>query len=108
MAPDSDPVPGPVNDPMMPVAWTNMFTTDTGKQARVFVSTLGAADDLENEGVRRLFVNATYWATGLEAQISPKADVAFIGTYNPHSMMSEVYTAGVKPSDLAIDKRSKQ
>jgi hypothetical protein len=104
MAPESDPVPGKVNDPMMPVAWTNAFTTESGKTARVFASTMGAADDLETEAVRRLFVNATYWATGLEKQIPAKADVAFIGIYNPHSMMSEVYTAGVKPSDLAMNK----
>lgn len=102
IGPDSDPVPGKVNDPMMPVAWTNTFTTETGKTARVFASTMGAADDLENEAVRRLFVNATYWATGLEKQIPAKAEVAFIGVYDPHSMMSEVYTAGVKPSDLAL------
>jgi hypothetical protein len=102
VGPDSDPVPGNVNDPMMPVAWTNSFTTETGKTVRVFVSTMGAADDLENEAVRRLFVNASYWAIGLEKQIPAKADVAFIGIYNPHSMMSEVYTAGLKPSDLAL------
>lgn len=103
VGPDSEPVAGKVNDPMMPVAWMNAFTTETGKTARIFASTMGAADDLESEAVRRLFVNATYWATGLEKEVPTKADVAFVGIYNPHSMMSEVYTAGVKPSDLAIN-----
>lgn len=100
VGPDSEPVPGKVNDPMMPIAWTNAFKTESGKTARVFTSTIGSADDIENEALRRLFVNATYWATGLEEKIPAKAEVAFVDVYNPHSFLSEVYTAGVKPSDL--------
>jgi hypothetical protein len=102
IGPDSDAVPGKVNDPMMPVAWTNAYTTEMGKTARVFTTTMGAADDIENEAMRRLVVNAVYWAVGLEAQVPPRADVAFIGKYDPHSFSAEVYTAGVKPSDLAL------
>jgi hypothetical protein len=102
--PDDPPVPGKVNDPMMPVAWTNHFTGDAGKTARVFTSTMGAADDLENAGLRRLLVNATYWAVGLEKKIPAKADVALVGDYHPHSYLSETYTKGVKPSDLALKK----
>jgi len=90
------------NDPMLPVAWTNTFTTESGKAARVFTSTMGAADDLESGALRRLFVNATYWATGMESAIPAKANVAFVGEYNPHSFLNEIYTAGLKPSDLAI------
>lgn len=101
VGPDSDAAPGAVNNPMMPIVWTNTFTTESGKQARVLTSTIGSADDIENEALRRLLVNATYWATGLEAQIPEKADVAFTRMYDPHSFLSEVYTAGVKPSDLA-------
>jgi hypothetical protein len=105
VGPDSTPVPGKLNDPMMPIAWTNTYKGSTGKTARVFTSTIGSADDIENEAVRRLLVNATYWLAGLENAIPAKADVAFIGTYNPHSFLSEVYTAGVKPSDLALKPR---
>jgi hypothetical protein len=100
--PDDAPVQGKVNDPMMPVAWTNHFKSESGKTARVFVSTMGAADDLENEGLRRLLVNATYWAVGLEKKIPAKADVDLVGEYHPHSYLSETYTKGVKPSDLAL------
>lgn len=102
VGPDSDAVPGKANDPMMPIVWTNTFTTESGKAAHVFTSTIGSADDIENEALRRLFVNATYWATGLAEKIPAKADVAFVNVYNPHSFLSEVYTAGVKPSDLAL------
>jgi hypothetical protein len=102
VGPDSDAVPGKVNNPMMPIAWTNSYTTSSGKQARVFTTTMGAADDIETEGLRRLLVNATYWALGMENQIPEKANVAFTERYSPHSFLAEVYTAGVKPSDLAL------
>ena len=102
MGHDAQPVAGKVNDPMMPVAWTNNYTGETGKTTRVFTTTMGAADDLETEGMRRLLVNAVYWAVGLEGIIPPKADVKFVGAYNPHSFLDTVYTAGVKPSDLAL------
>ena len=105
LSPNDPPVPGNVNDPMMPVAWTNSFTGDAGKTARVFTSTMGAADDLENEALRRLLVNATYWTVGLEKKIPEKADVSIVGEYHPHSFLSEDYTKGVKPSDLAYSGR---
>lgn len=104
LSPEGTPVAGK-NDPMPPVAWTNAFTTESGKTARVFTATMGAADDLENGALRRLFVNAAYWATGLESAIPAKANVAFVGEYNPHSFLNEIYTAGVKPSDLAVTPR---
>lgn len=100
IGPDSEAVPGKVNDPMMPVAWTNLFRTESGKDARVFTTTMGAADDIENEALRRLIANAVYWTLRMEAPM--EADVRFIGKYDPHSFSSEVYTAGVKPSDLAL------
>ncbi len=87
---------------MMPVAWTNTFITDTGKEARIFTTTMGAADGLESEALRRLLVNAVYWVIGMESKIPPKADVTLVDVYRPHSFLSQVYTAGVKPSDLAL------
>ncbi|MBV9759115.1 MAG: ThuA domain-containing protein [Acidobacteriaceae bacterium] len=106
LSPTDAPVPGKLNDPMLPVAWTNSFTGEAGKTARVFVSTMGAADDLLNEALRRLLVNAAYWAVGLEDQIGPKADVALVGEYQPHSYLSETFTPGVKPTDLALQPTS--
>ena len=104
--PDDPPVPGKLNDPMLPVAWTNSFTGEAGKTARVFTTTMGAADDLLNEGLRRLLVNAAYWAVGLENRIPAQADVALVGAYHPHSFLSETFTPGVKPSDLALQPTS--
>ena len=69
MKPAIQPVDGKKNEPMMPVAWTKTFTTPAGKNARVFTTTMGASQDLANEGLRRLLVNACYWALGMEEQI---------------------------------------
>ncbi|MBE7158001.1 MAG: ThuA domain-containing protein [Rhodospirillales bacterium] len=102
VGPDSTAVPGKINDPMMPIAWTNAYRGTAGKTARVFTSTIGSADDIENEAVRRLLINATYWITGSEAQIKADANVAFVGRYQPHSFLSEVFTAGLFPGDLRI------
>ena len=99
--PDDPAVPGKVNDPMMPVAWTHVYQGELGKSTRTFTSTMGAADDLENEQLRRLIVNAAYWAVGLERKIPKRADVTLVGHYEPHSFRSEQYTKGVKPADLA-------
>ncbi|HEX3685267.1 MAG TPA: ThuA domain-containing protein [Bryobacteraceae bacterium] len=106
--PSDPPAAGRLNDPMLPVAWTNSFTGDAGKTARVFTTTMGAADDLLNAGLRRLLVNATYWAIGLEHKIPAEADVTLVGDYHPHSYLSETFTPGVKPSDLALPSTSVQ
>ena len=45
------------NEPMMPVAWTKTYQGASGKTARIFCTTLGAATDLEAEGTRRMLVN---------------------------------------------------
>ncbi len=100
LSPEGKPVEGK-NTPMMPIAWTNIFTTEHGKKARIFTSTIGSADDIENTALRRLIINAAFWALGMEAAIPAKANVAFVGKYDPHSFLNAIYTAGLKPSDLA-------
>jgi hypothetical protein len=52
-------------------------------------------------------VNATFWAVGLERDISAQANVDLVGDYRPHSYLSETYTKGVKPADLALMKSGK-
>jgi len=44
---------------------------------------MGAAVDLQNEGLRRLLVNACYWGLGLEDRTPPKNNVDIVGTYEP-------------------------
>lgn len=68
---------------VMPVAWTRTYVSESGKQGRVFTTTMGAAVDLLNEDLRRLIINGCYWAMGMEKQIPAKADVEFVETYKP-------------------------
>ena len=106
LKPDDAPLPGKANDPMMPVAWTNSYQAPNRKTARVFTTTMGAADDLQSEQLRRLLVNATLWEVGREDKISAQLKVDLVGDYQPHSYLSETYTRNVKPADLALDKSS--
>ncbi|HEX4071951.1 MAG TPA: ThuA domain-containing protein [Planctomycetaceae bacterium] len=102
MHPNDPPVVGKQNEPMMPVAWTNSFAAPSGKKARVFATTMGASQDLLSEGLRRMVVNACYWALGMEDQIPPKSDVELVGRYAPTRFGFNGYTKGVKPADLAL------
>jgi hypothetical protein len=95
------PLEGKKNDPMMPVAWTRTLKSADGKTTRVFTTTMGASQDLLNEGVRRLLVNATYWAMGMENQISPQSSVAIAGDYNPLPFsFGGFIKKGVRPHEL--------
>ncbi len=101
MQPSDPPAEGKQNDPMMPVAWTRTYTGAAGKTARVFTTTMGAATDLLNAGVRRLIVNACYWAVGLEKKIRPDGKVDLVGDYQPSPFKFGGFRKGVKPADLA-------
>jgi hypothetical protein len=102
MKPTDAPVAGKQNDPMMPVAWIKTYKGLEGKTARVFTTTMGASQDLESEGLRRLLVNACYWAVGLEDRIPAKAVVDLVGSYQPLPFKFNGFQKGVKPADLAI------
>ena len=67
----------------------------------VFTTTMGASQDLASEGVRRLLVNACYWAVGLEDKIPEKSDVSLVGEYKPTPFGFGKFRKGVKPSDLS-------
>ncbi|HTS61117.1 MAG TPA: ThuA domain-containing protein [Candidatus Acidoferrales bacterium] len=95
MRPSDPPVAGAQNDPMMPVAWTRAY-----KGARIFTTTMGSAQDLLNEGFRRLLVNACYWASGLESRIEPRSNVELVGTYEPLPFKFGGAAKGVKVADL--------
>jgi hypothetical protein len=101
MQPTDKAVAGPKNDPMMPIAWTKTYTGKAGKAARVFTTTMGASQDLQSEGLRRLLVNACYWAVGLEDKIPAKSKVEIVGEYKPLPFGGDGFKKGVKPADLA-------
>jgi type 1 glutamine amidotransferase len=101
MKPDSPPLEGKKNDPMMPVAWVKTYRSDAGKSGRVFTTTMGAATDLESEGTRRMLVNAAYWTVGMEDRIRPKLNVGLVGEYKPSPFKFDGHKKGIKPSEHA-------
>jgi type 1 glutamine amidotransferase len=100
MTPDTAPVEGAKNDPMMPVAWTKHYSVAGSPRGRVFTTTMGSSTDLAAEGTRRLLVNACYWALGLESAIPAKSNVEIVGTFEPSPFRNNGYVKGVKPADL--------
>lgn len=92
MTPDAPAAAGAVNDPMMPVAWTKTY-----KGGRVFTLTMGSAQDFESAGLRRLLVNAVYWALGREGEIRPDFDVAPLSPYKGTPFGFGKHVRGRKP-----------
>lgn len=102
MKPTDPPVEGRKNNPMQPIVWTRLYKNEWGTTNKILVTTMGAATDLLNEGLRRLIVNGAYWAVGMEDKIPQKADVNFVGEYKPSFYGFNGYKKGVKPSDLEL------
>lgn len=95
MEPASAPAAGKQNEPMMPVAWTKSY-----KGGRIFTTTMGSAQDLANEGFRRLVVNACYWALGMERRIPARTKVDLVGPYVPVPFGFGEYQKGLRPDSL--------
>ncbi len=99
MKPDSPPVTGEKNEPMMPVAWTKSYSVEGGPKGRSFTTTMGAATDMTAEGTRRMLVNACYWAAGLEAKIPEKSKVDIVGSFEPTPFGFNGAKKGLTPAD---------
>jgi hypothetical protein len=95
MNPNDPAVKGSKNEPMQPVVWTRLYNNESGKTNKIFCTTMGAATDLQNEGLRRLIVNAVYWGAGLN--IPAVADVSYVGEYKPSMYGFNGYVKGLKP-----------
>jgi hypothetical protein len=103
MSPDSKPVEGAKNNPLLPVAWTksyNLSADAAAKPGRAFCTTMGSSQDMENEGFRRLLVNAAYWCLGMENQIPEKSKVDLVGNYHATPFKANGYQKGMRPADL--------
>lgn len=92
-----------VNDPPMPVVWTRLHENDGGTTNRIVTSTMGSATDLENEGLRRLVVNAVYWGLGLD--VPARADVAFVDEYRPSFYGFDGFRKGLRAADFELGKK---
>ncbi len=102
MRPGDPPVKGSKNNPMMPVVWVRHYTGPSGKTCKIVTTTMGAAVDLENEGLRRLLVNACYWCVGLENEIPTRANVRYVGQYKPTWFGFGGFVKGVRPANLEL------
>ena len=92
----ADGITQPINEPMMPIAWTRELPNKSDKSHRILCTTMGAATDLSNEGLRRLVVNGIYWGLGLE--VPAQADVSLIGAYDPLPYGSNGFRKDVRPA----------
>lgn len=98
------------NDPMMPVAWTKTYNgakdspDPVARIGRVFTTTMGASQDFEFEGTRRMIVNGCFWALKLEEKIPDKTNVEIVGAFKPTPFRfkgkEEWVKNPVKPADL--------
>lgn len=100
MKPEDPAVKGPKNEPLQPLIWVRSYQYDGGKEGRIIGSTIGASVDLENEGLRRFFVNSAFWACGLEDKITDTLSAEPVGEYKPTFFGFNKFKKGVKPDDL--------
>lgn len=84
----------------LPVAWTRVYQVPGGQKGKAFATTMGASIDLLNEDLRRLLVNACFWAVG--QQIPEKADVAFVSPYQPTMFGFDSFKKGTFPADYKL------
>jgi type 1 glutamine amidotransferase len=103
MQPTDKPVAGSKNEPMMPIAWTRTYEGSDGRRGRVFTSTIASSQDFSSAGLRRLLVNASYWAIGLEDKIPEQSKVDLVGPYEPLPFRGNGFKKGVKPSDHRLE-----
>ena len=97
MKPTDPPVAGKKNEPMQPVVWVRDYKNESGKTNKVVLTTMGAATDLQNEGLRRLLVNSVYWTLSLP--VPEQADVSYVGEFKPTMYGFNGAKKGVKPAD---------
>jgi hypothetical protein len=89
------------NKPPMPSTWTRSYAAKDGTRHRVFHSTQGASQDFLDDNYRRLVLNGTLWAIGMEKEIKADLDISFVGPFNPSKFSFKGEAKNVKPSDLA-------
>ena len=103
MGRNHDDAPNPELEPL-PIAWVKNWQTSDGKSARVFQSTMGSGNDLENPGLRRLIVNASYWCMGMETAIQAERNVDIVGAYQPLESGFNYEELGVVPKPVSAYK----
>ncbi len=102
--PDSPPESTGKNTPLQPLVWYRIHKNEAGTTNKAFCTTMGSSTDLRDESLRRLLVNSVYWGLGME--VPAKADVRFVGDFQPTTYGFNGFRRGVKPDDLALPATS--
>ncbi|MDG2168430.1 MAG: hypothetical protein P8L44_10970 [Opitutales bacterium] len=95
MKADSDPYPA-----LFAVPAVSTRVRDVGVKGRVLTSTHGASPDLLDENLRRLLINACFWAVHEESRITSDLNIDFVGPFKPREYASWGWQKGVKPRTL--------
>lgn len=91
-----DAPPNPEKEPL-PIAWTKTWIGNAGLASNIFHFTMGSAEDFQNEGVRRLTINAVYWGLGMIEAIDPDRSVEPVDQYQPLQAGFNYEKLGVQP-----------
>lgn len=100
MTPNSPPATGERFVEDLPVAWTREFRLDSGRNMRIFTTTMGSGRDFQDEQLRRLFVNACYWAVGLEDRIHEQSAADTVEWYESSPSGFGLHLRGLQPVEM--------
>lgn len=85
---------------IMPMAWTKDYQIEGGKKGKVFTTTMGASIDLISDDLRRLIVNAAFWALDMPDKITADMNVSIVGKYEPSMFGFGTFRKGMKVEDF--------
>ena len=101
MSASDPPVQDDRNDPMHPVAWLRERTMPNGTSQRIFVTTMGTAQDWSSEDLRKLILNAALWQLGEEERIPENGcDATIVGNWDPSPFGFGTYRTGLTLEDI--------
>jgi len=83
------------------VAWVHNYEGENGK-SRVFFTTLGHPTDFKQESMRKLALNGTLWALGMDDSIPESgSNPEFAAPYEPNDAgFGEKFKPGLKPAAM--------
>lgn len=104
LSPESENVASKVPQPS---TWLKDYQAPDGKKGIAMCSTMGASSDLDDENLRRLFINGAYFLTGLD--VPKKADVTYVDPFKPSEFAflrakDHFKKLNLKPADFGLGK----
>lgn len=90
-----------------PAIWLKKYKAPEGKEGTALCSTMGSSCDLDNEGLRRLFINAAFHLTGLD--VPEKANVDYVDPFKASRFQflnkgNHFGELNLKPADFGLGK----